>query len=66
MSLFVLQEKIESNLVTYLNGPGTSAKYFSLILGGDVYLNAKGINAEIAHRAVYTDGKIIQRGRQYL
>lgn len=63
--------KIESNPVTWLNGPGSSAKYFSIILGsgsstidlgGDVYLNAKGTSAEIAHRAVCTGGKIIQRG----
>ena len=63
--------KIVSNPVTYLNGQGSSAKYFSIILGsesseidlgGDVYLNAKGTSAEIAHRAVCTGGKIIQRG----
>lgn len=61
----------ESNPVTYLNGPGASVKYFSVILGsesslitlgGDVYLNAKGTSAEIAHRAVCTGGKIIQKG----
>ncbi len=63
--------KIVSNPVTHLNGAGASAKYFSIILGsgsseidlgGDVYLNAKGTSAEIAHRAVCTGGKIIQRG----
>lgn len=61
----------ESNPVTYLNGVGASAKYFSIILGsedstitigGDVYLNAKGTSAEIAHRAVCTGGKILQKG----
>ncbi len=63
--------KIESNPVTYLNGQGASAKYFSIILGsgsstidlgGDMYLNAKGTSTEIAHRAVCTGGKIVQRG----
>jgi hypothetical protein len=62
---------MESNPVTYLKGAGASAKYFSIILGseasmitlgGDVYLNAEGTSAEIAHRAVCTGGKIIQKG----
>ncbi|MBN2049789.1 MAG: SufD family Fe-S cluster assembly protein [Spirochaetales bacterium] len=62
---------VESSPVTYLNGPGASAKYASIILGskgttltlgGDVYLNAPGTGAEIAHRAVCTGGKIVQKG----
>ncbi|WP_319559366.1 SufD family Fe-S cluster assembly protein [Marispirochaeta sp.] len=62
---------MDSNPVTFLNGAGASAKYFSVILGsedsmislgGDVYLNAEGTSAELAHRAVCTGGKIIQKG----
>ena len=62
---------IESDPVTFLNGAGASAKYFSVILGsekstislgGDVYLNAEGTSAELAHRAVCTGGRIIQKG----
>ncbi len=64
----------ESNPVTYLNGAGASAKYFSILLGlegasitvgGDVYLNAPETGAEIAHRAVCTGGKIVQKGMLY-
>lgn len=63
--------RIESNPVTYLNGAGSSAKYFSVILGsenstvtlgGDVYLNGEKTSAEIAHRAVCTGGRIVQQG----
>ncbi len=62
---------IESSPVTYLNGPGASAKYCSIILGsagsditlsGDVYLNAPETGAEVAYPAVCTGGKIIQKG----
>jgi uncharacterized protein len=62
---------IDSEPVTFLNGTEASAKYFSIILGsensmitlgGDVHLNAEGTSAELAHRAVCTGGKIIQKG----
>ncbi len=60
-----------SDPVTYLDGRGASAKYFSIILGsedsmitigGNVYLNAKETSAEIAHRAVGAGGRILQKG----
>ncbi len=62
---------IESNPLTYLNGPGASAKFSSVIfgragssafLGGDIHLNAEGTSAELNHRAVCAGGKVIQRG----
>jgi len=62
---------VESDPVTFLNGAEATAKYVSIILGsegstiqlgGDVHLNATGTGAEIAHRAVCTGGKILQKG----
>jgi Fe-S cluster assembly scaffold protein SufB len=56
---------------TWLIGRGASAKYLTIILGseksdittgGEVYLNAEGTSAELAHRAVCTGGRISQRG----
>lgn len=56
---------------TWLNGRGASAKYFTVILGsdgstidtgGEVYLNAEGTSAELAHRGVSTGGRIYQKG----
>lgn len=56
---------------TWLIGRGASAKYLTIILGseksdittgGEVYLNADGTSAELAHRAVCTGGRISQRG----
>jgi Fe-S cluster assembly scaffold protein SufB len=62
---------IQSNPHTWLNGKGASAKYFTVILGsdgstidtgGEVYLNAEGTSAELAHRGVCTGGRIYQKG----
>ncbi|MBN1487706.1 MAG: SufD family Fe-S cluster assembly protein [Anaerolineae bacterium] len=62
---------ILSRPTTWLNGKGASAKYFTVILGskgseittgGDVYLNAEGTSAEIAHRGVCTGGHLNQEG----
>ncbi len=63
--------QIISNPQTWLNGKGASAKYLTIILGspgstidigGDVYLNADGATAELAHRGVCTGGKMHQKG----
>lgn len=62
---------IQSNPKTWLNGKGASAKYRTIILGskgsiidigGEVYMNANGTSAELAHRGVSTGGRIYQRG----
>lgn len=56
---------------TWLNGPGASAKYTTIIVGsegsvidtgGEVFLNGDDTKAELAHRAVCTGGVIYQRG----
>lgn len=60
-----------ANPRTWLNGARASAKYLTVIVGsegalidtgGEVYLNGDQTKAELAHRAVCTGGKIIQRG----
>ena len=60
-----------SNPKTWLNGAGSSARYYSVILGstgshiisgGEVYLNGAGSSAELAHRAICTGGRISQTG----
>ena len=62
---------IESNPSAWLNGPGASAKYLTVILGskesnittgGNIYLNAEDTSAELAHRAVCTGGRVSQAG----
>jgi Fe-S cluster assembly scaffold protein SufB len=62
---------IESNPKTWLKGENASGKYTTIILGsngstietgGDVYLDAEDTGAEIAHRAVCTGGRIVQKG----
>jgi Fe-S cluster assembly scaffold protein SufB len=62
---------MQSNPRTWLNGRGASAKYLTIILGsdgstidtgGEVYLNAEGTSAELAHRGVSTGGRIYQKG----
>lgn len=62
---------IQSNPRTWLNGKGASAKYNTIILGsegamietgGDVHLNGEDTSAEIAHRAVCTGGRMVQKG----
>jgi Fe-S cluster assembly scaffold protein SufB len=62
---------MQSNPRTWLNGEGASAKYLTVILGsdgsvidtgGEVYLNAEGTSAELAHRGVSTGGRISQKG----
>jgi hypothetical protein len=62
---------MQSNPRTWLNGKGASAKYSTVILGsygstidtgGEVYLNAEGTSAELAHRGVSTGGRIYQKG----
>lgn len=62
---------IQSDPRAWLNGPGASVKYLTIILGsagslidtgGEVYLNGDNTSAELAHRAVCTGGRIYQRG----
>lgn len=62
---------ILSNPQTWLVGENASAKYLTVILGsedsliqtgGDVYLNADGTRAELAHRGVSTGGQVYQSG----
>ena len=64
-------KSIESDPQTWLNGKGASAKYLTIILGsdgakidigGNVYLNAEGTSAELAHRGVCTGGHMYQKG----
>lgn len=62
---------VQTEPMTWLNGPNASAKYVTIILGskgstidtgGEVYLNGVNSSAELAHRAVCTGGHIYQRG----
>jgi hypothetical protein len=62
---------IQNSPRTWLNGTGASAKYLSVVLsapgsmmdlGGEVVLNAEDTRAELAHRAVCTGGRVLQRG----
>jgi len=62
---------IISNPTTWLNGDRAAARYQTVILGsekstivsgGNVYLNAEGTSAELAHRGVSTGGVILQKG----
>ncbi len=62
---------IKSDPKTWLNGWGASAKHNTVILGaadstidtgGEIYLNGKDSQAELAHRGVSTGGEILQRG----
>ncbi|MBN1264965.1 MAG: SufD family Fe-S cluster assembly protein [Anaerolineales bacterium] len=62
---------IISNPNTWLNGKGAAARYQTVILGserskivsgGNVYLNAEGTSAELAHRGVSTGGVLLQQG----
>jgi len=64
-------KSLESYPVTRLNGEQASAKLLSIVLadagsrieiGGDVYLNADEISAELVHRGVSAGGEIVQKG----
>lgn len=64
-------KQVVSDPQTWLNGRGASAKYLTVVLGapdsvidtkGNVYLNAEGTGAELAHRGVCTGGAMYQGG----
>ena len=64
-------KRIVTNPRTYLNGRDASARYYSIVVGGEgalinsggeVYLNGENSSAELVHRGVCTGGAIYQGG----
>ena len=67
-------KRISTNPRTYLNGRDATARYYSIVVGGDgamirsggeVHLNGENSRAELIHRAVCTGGAIYQGGLLY-